>query len=47
MIVPVIHGHNLEGHILDTKVYPPKFIGTQTTGDVGVSVEMTQNQRRI
>lgn len=43
MILPIIRGHNLEDHMLGANVYPPTFIYTQTTGDVGVGVEMTPN----
>lgn len=43
MILSIILGHNLEGHIPGTKVCPLEFIGTQITRDVEVSIEMTKN----
>ncbi|XP_022842004.1 uncharacterized protein LOC111365701 [Olea europaea var. sylvestris] len=43
MILPIIRGHNLEGHILGTKLCPLEFISTQTTGEAGASVKVTQN----
>ncbi|CAA3030987.1 Hypothetical predicted protein [Olea europaea subsp. europaea] len=44
MILPIIKGHNLEGYILGTKVYP-EFIGTQIIGDAGMVVEMKKNPK--
>ncbi|KAL2493280.1 Chitin-binding type-1 domain-containing protein [Abeliophyllum distichum] len=43
MILPIIRGHNLEGHILGTKVCPPEFVGTQIIGEAGTNVEMIPN----
>lgn len=43
MTLPIIRGHNLKDHILGTKLCPPEFISTQTTGEAGASVEVTQN----
>lgn len=43
MILSIILGHNLEGHIPGTKVCPLEFIATQITRDAGVSIEMTKN----
>ncbi|KAL2534506.1 Uncharacterized protein Adt_07857 [Abeliophyllum distichum] len=43
MILPIIRGHGLEGHILGTKLCPQEFIGTQVTGDAQGSIKMTPN----
>lgn len=43
MILPIIYGHNLKGHILGTKVCPAEFVDTQVTGHGEVSIEMTKN----
>lgn len=45
MILPIIRGHNLEGYILRTKVFPQEFTGTQITGKAGTSVEMVKNPK--
>ncbi|KAL2475606.1 Uncharacterized protein Adt_36342 [Abeliophyllum distichum] len=43
MILPIIRGHNLEGHILGTKMCPPEFVATQIIGEARTNVEMIPN----